>query len=85
MREILKQPQYEPIPVPEQLAVLVAVTNGLLDHLPLESLGTAEQKIRRAATEQAPAVGKRLQAGEKLQDEDREALVEAARKALESM
>ncbi|MFW6123316.1 MAG: alternate F1F0 ATPase, F1 subunit alpha [Thermodesulfobacteriota bacterium] len=84
VREILKQPQYEPIPVPEQLAVLVAVTNGLLDHLPLGSLGIAEQKIRRAAASQVPEVGKRLQAGEKLQDEDREALVEAARKALES-
>jgi F-type H+/Na+-transporting ATPase subunit alpha len=85
VREILKQPQYEPIPVPEQLAVLVAVTGGLLDHLPLESLGNAEQKIRQAVSDQLPEVGRRLGAGAKLQDDDREALLEAARTALESM
>ncbi|MFW6127299.1 MAG: F0F1 ATP synthase subunit alpha, partial [Thermodesulfobacteriota bacterium] len=84
VREILKQPQYQPIPVPEQLAVLVAVTNGLLDYLPLESLGQAEQKIRQAVS-QTPEVAKRLSAGEKLQDEDRQALLDAARKALESL
>jgi len=84
VREILKQPQYQPIPVPEQLVVLVAVTNGLLDYLPLESLGQAEQKIRQAVS-QTPEVAKRLSAGEKLQDEDRQALLDAARKALESL
>jgi len=85
VREILKQPQYNPIPVPEQLAVLVAVTGGLLDHLPLDRLGRAEQQIRQAVTTQAPSVCKRLSAGEKLEDEDREALLEVAQKALESM
>ena len=85
VREILKQPQYEPIPVPEQLAVLVAVTGGLLDHLDLARLGQAEQKIRQAVTTQAPEVCARLSAGEKLTEEDREALLEVAQKALESM
>ena len=85
VREILKQPQYEPIPVPEQLAVLVAVTGGLLDHLDLALLGPAEQKIRQAVTTQAPEICSRLSAGEKLTEEDREALLEVAQRAVESI
>ena len=30
VREVLKQNQYKPIPVPEQIAVLLAVTGGAL-------------------------------------------------------
>jgi F-type H+-transporting ATPase subunit alpha len=82
VREILKQPQYEPIPVPEQLAVLVAVTGGLLDHLDLARLGEAEQKICQAVTTQAPEICARLGAGEKLTEEDREALLEVAEKVV---
>jgi F-type H+-transporting ATPase subunit alpha len=82
VREILKQPQYEPIPVPEQLAVLVAVTGGLLDHLDLARLGAVEQKIRQAVTTQAPEICARLSAGEKLTEEDREALLEVAQKVV---
>ena len=85
VREILKQPQYEPIPVPEQLAVLVAVTGGLLDHLDPSRLGQAEQKIRQAVTTQAPEICSRLSAGEKLTGEDREALLEVAQRAVESI
>jgi len=34
VREILKQPQYEHLPVAEQIAALVAVNEGVLDDLP---------------------------------------------------
>ncbi|MCC6484829.1 MAG: F0F1 ATP synthase subunit alpha [Armatimonadetes bacterium] len=33
--EILKQPQYSPMSVPKQIAVIYAVTNGYLDHIPV--------------------------------------------------
>jgi F-type H+-transporting ATPase subunit alpha len=85
VREILKQPQYEPIPVPEQLAVLVAVTGGLLDHLPPESLSQAERQIRLAVTTQLPGVCARLSAGEKLQEEDRQAMLGVVQKAVASL
>ena len=35
--EIMKQPQYRPFPVEEQVASIWAVTNGYLDDLPVES------------------------------------------------
>ncbi len=34
--EILKQPQYQPMPVENQVAVIYAVTNGHLDAIPVE-------------------------------------------------
>jgi F-type H+-transporting ATPase subunit alpha len=35
--EVLKQPQYEPMPVAEQVAVIYAVTQGYLDDIPIDS------------------------------------------------
>src|SRR5687767_13333967 len=34
--ELLKQPQYQPMPVENQVAVIYAVTNGHLDQIPVE-------------------------------------------------
>jgi len=34
--EVLKQPQYQPMPVENQVAVIYAVTNGYLDEVPVE-------------------------------------------------
>ena len=34
--EILKQPQYQPLPVEKQVAIIFAGTNGLLDDLAVE-------------------------------------------------
>ncbi|MBU0646131.1 F0F1 ATP synthase subunit alpha [Patescibacteria group bacterium] len=36
--EIMKQLQYQPIPVEEQVAVIYAVTNGYVDQIPLEKV-----------------------------------------------
>ncbi|MEQ8330905.1 MAG: F0F1 ATP synthase subunit alpha [Longimicrobiales bacterium] len=36
--EILKQPQYQPVPVQKQVAVIWAVTNGYLDKVPVEKV-----------------------------------------------
>ena len=36
LTEILKQKQYEPIPVPEQVAILYAAVNGFLDDVPVD-------------------------------------------------
>ncbi len=36
--EILKQPQYQPLPVEEQVALLTAATQGVLDAIPVEKV-----------------------------------------------
>ncbi|NMC51780.1 F0F1 ATP synthase subunit alpha [Candidatus Kuenenbacteria bacterium] len=38
LSEILKQGQYEPVPVANQVAVLYAATNGLLNEIPVEKI-----------------------------------------------
>ena len=82
VREVLKQNQYKPIPVPEQIAVLLAVTEGLFDDLPVDRIPGAEMKIRRAVIEQIPQLCKQIQAGEKLSHDNRKILLDVARNAL---
>ncbi len=43
--EILKQPQYVPMPVEHQVAILYAVINGYLDSVPVEKIREFEDKF----------------------------------------
>ena len=40
--ELLKQPQYDPFPVEEQVVSIWAGSNGYLDDVPLEDIGRFE-------------------------------------------
>jgi F-type H+-transporting ATPase subunit alpha len=44
--EILKQPQFEPVPVEEQICVIWAVTNGKLDDIPVADVRRFEAGLR---------------------------------------
>ena len=43
LTEVLKQPQYEPLPVEKQIAIIFAATNGFLDDLELSEMAAFEQ------------------------------------------
>ncbi len=45
--EVLKQPQYEPLPVEKQVAILWVVTNGYLDDVPTPRIREFEQQLYR--------------------------------------
>jgi F-type H+-transporting ATPase subunit alpha len=45
MTELLKQPQYTPMPAEEQVVVLYAGTNGFVDDYPVEALGKYEREM----------------------------------------
>lgn len=45
--EVLKQPQYEPLPVEKQVAILWVVTNGYLDDVPTPRIRDFEQRFYR--------------------------------------
>jgi len=45
--EVLKQPQYEPLPVEKQVAILWVVTNGFLDDVPTPKIRDFEQRFYR--------------------------------------
>jgi len=47
LTEILKQPQYQPLPVEKQVAIIFAATNGYLDAVPVEKLRAYEDGLFR--------------------------------------
>jgi F-type H+-transporting ATPase subunit alpha len=82
VRRVLAQSQYQPIPVSEQVAILLAVTAGVLDELEVDDIPAAEQKIRTAVTTKLPNICDKIAKGESLLDEERDALVAMAQEAL---
>ena len=84
VREVLKQPQYQPLPVPEQIAVLLAVTAGIFDDLPLGRVEEAKRRIH-AAMRRRGELRRRILDGEKLGDQDKERLMETAEEAVEPL
>jgi len=58
--EILKQPQYEPIRLDHQVAILFAANRGYLDDVPREKSGDFERDLRRFIDTQQSELSKRL-------------------------
>jgi F-type H+/Na+-transporting ATPase subunit alpha len=83
IRACLKQPEFAPVSVPAQIAVLLALTAELFDRVPLDRMTDAEQAVREAAKEIPAEVRKRLEGADKLSNDDRETIIELARIALE--
>jgi len=44
--EVLKQPQYDPVPVQDQVLSIFAVTNGYMDEVPVEDVARFEGELR---------------------------------------
>jgi F-type H+-transporting ATPase subunit alpha len=82
VRNVLQQPEHAPRTVAEQIAVLLATTEGLFDAVPLDAMPDARARIRTAITEDAPALRDRIRDGEPLTDDLRESLLALARDAL---
>ncbi|MDW7678554.1 MAG: F0F1 ATP synthase subunit alpha, partial [Bacillota bacterium] len=51
IRAVLNQPQYQPVEVTEQIGILMAVTSGTLDSVPLEKISKAEKIIQSLVRE----------------------------------
>jgi F-type H+-transporting ATPase subunit alpha len=68
--------------VPAQIAVLLALTAGLFDPVPLNQMTEAEHALCEAAADIPAEVRGRLDTAAKLSDDDRKAIVEIARKSL---
>jgi F-type H+-transporting ATPase subunit alpha len=65
--EILKQPQFSPVKVEDQVAIIYAATNGLLDTVPVNRVREFEAEFRQVMNARNPDVLKALKAG-KLDD-----------------
>jgi len=82
IRACLKQPEFAPVGVPAQIAVLLALSAGLFDAVPLERMTDAEQAVRKAAAEIPAHVNEHLDSADTLSAEDRETIIDIARQAL---
>jgi F-type H+/Na+-transporting ATPase subunit alpha len=82
VREVLKQPQYDPLPVSEQIAVLLAVTKGLFDNIPINKISEASEKIQKQIKSRLTGLVQLIESGEKLEDDDIQELLQTAEKAL---
>ncbi len=82
IRACLKQPEFSPVSVPAQIAVLLALTAELFDSVPLELMAEAEQALHKATAEIPASVSEQLMTAEQLRDEDRETILQIARTAL---
>ncbi|HEX6536167.1 MAG TPA: F0F1 ATP synthase subunit alpha [Gemmatimonadaceae bacterium] len=67
--EVLKQPQYEPMPVEQQVMIIYAVTNGYLDDVPVEEVRTWERGFHEFMAAQYPQVGQKIRSEKVLSKE----------------
>jgi F-type H+-transporting ATPase subunit alpha len=82
IRACLKQPEFAPVSVLGQIAVLLALTADLFDAVPLDQMTAAENAVIEAAAKIPPEVNERFKTADKLSDEDRKIVTELARLAL---
>ncbi|OEC97587.1 F0F1 ATP synthase subunit alpha [Methanosarcina sp. A14] len=83
IRALLKQPHNSPVPVPDQIVILVALNAKLFDNVPLDKMVEAENSLRKALPDIPEDVRERFKGDKELSDKDRETILNIARKALE--
>jgi F-type H+-transporting ATPase subunit alpha len=76
--EILKQPQFSPVKVEDQVAIIYAATNGLLDTVPVNRVREFEKEFTQVLNARHPDALKALKAG-KLDDSVTGALRQTAK------
>ncbi len=84
IRACLRQSESQPVPVLEQLAVLLALTSGLFDQVPLDRMTEAEMAVRRAADTFPADLRSRLLGTAKINPSDRQSIHSRAVEALRS-
>ena len=67
--EVLKQPQYQPMAVEQQVMIIFAVTGGLLDDVPVEAIRDWERGFRDFMAAEHPEVGEEIRTRKVLNDE----------------
>jgi F-type H+-transporting ATPase subunit alpha len=75
--EVLKQPQYEPMPVTEQVAVIYAVTQGHLDDVPIDGVRQFESDYLDYLRSSHPTVLELIDSEKELTDQVEKALLES--------
>lgn len=83
IRALLKQPENAPLPVLEQIVLLLALTEGCFDGIGLEDMAEAEIKLLRCTAKLPSTLTRKLLAGEKMETIDKLTILTLAREALQ--
>jgi len=85
VREIIKQKQYNPLTVSQQIMQLIAVTEGALDEIPIEQIPRAKRTILEVVEKELTDVIKKIENGIALTDEEREKMTTSIQVAVEGI
>jgi F-type H+-transporting ATPase subunit alpha len=77
MQEILKQPQYSPMSLSDQVIVLFAGTNGYADQVPVTSMAQWQTDLLRFMESSYPEVGRDIVEKKAITDSNRQSMVKA--------
>jgi len=77
MQEILKQPQYQPMPLEHQVMVIFAGTNGYADGVPLEKMAQWQVDLIKFLESSHPEIGRDIIEKKMITDENRARLDKA--------
>ncbi len=77
MQELLKQPQYEPMELEEQVIVILAGTSGYADQVPVDKMRQWETDLLRFMSSSHPEIGKEIIEEKALSDDLRSRMVTA--------
>lgn len=69
LQEILKQPQFQPMPVEQQVMIIFAGTQGYLDDIPVEKVREFEEGFHPFMKERYPELGEKIRRERQLSDE----------------
>ncbi|RYD94996.1 MAG: F0F1 ATP synthase subunit alpha, partial [Sphingomonadales bacterium] len=75
LTELLKQPQYKPVPVEEQVISLFAGTRGYLDKLPVSAVGEFERRLLSELKSREPAIVDAIRADREIKKPTEDKLV----------
>ena len=81
IRACLMQNELTPVAVPAQIAVLIALSEGLFDTVPLGRMNDAQDAVHGVATDIPVEIRERFDTADKLGDEDRNVIIDLANKS----
>jgi F-type H+-transporting ATPase subunit alpha len=82
IRACLKQAESRPVSMVDQITVLLALTTGLFDRVPIDKVMDAEKALHQATTNLPADLVNRLTSAEKLSDADHKAILDFATRTL---
>ncbi len=83
--EVLKQPQYEPMPLEKEVSILYAAVNGYLDDVPVERASRWEAEFHRSMETHHPDVLKAIATDKEIKPDTEEKLKQAIKEFKQTM